>query len=185
MPYTLYRGDERSPEAIRDAGGFGAWVSLTLTQARALVGRFNNASTDDVDLPRQAHRLIAQVNTGKKAKLLDLTRYVKVIRDRTSVQVSTDLTPECGGYASGNIFKMRFDTLYSHDSQTGLVIHNPDSLEVTSHFGAKVITDTGDLATARLIAITSKGNEVYFLTPIPVANISHCKLKGSDNWQAV
>lgn len=172
MLYTFYRGDSRSKVIIDRADGFKPWVPLTLTQARNLVRRFDNSSTSNVDLPLQAHRLLKQINTKKKAKLLDLTRYVKVIKDRTSVQVSTDLTPECGGYTSGNIFKIQFSDLYTHEGVGGQVKHNPESLKVTSHFGAKIITDTGNLDTAKVIAITSKGDEVYFLTPIPAANIS-------------
>ncbi|NRD71769.1 hypothetical protein HQQ94_00570 [Shewanella sp. VB17] len=182
MPYNFYRGDTRTKAELVRAGGFKAWVPLTLTQAISLVNRFNNANTADVDLPCQAHRIKAQVNTSKKAKLLDLTRYVKVIKDRTSVQVSTDLTEECGGYTSGNIFKIQFDNLYAHDANTGIVTANPATLEVISHFGAQIITDTGNLATASIIAITSKGQEVYFLTAIPAKNIIGYK-SGRGVWQ--
>ena len=173
--YTFYRGDTRSNTILAKAGGFTAWVPLSLPQARSVVTRCDGATTADVVLPIAAHRIIKQLNTQKKIKLLDLTRYVKVIKDHTSIQISTDLTEECGGYASGNIYKIEYDDLYVRDSTAAVATQNPVTLEVTSHFGAMIITDAALLANANVVGITSKGNEVYFLTSIPAAKITKYK----------
>lgn len=172
MPYVVYRGDRRSAAEIRAAGGFNAWVPLTVTQARNLMTRFNNVSTTPVVLPRPAHRIAAYLAAlNGRAKLLELVRMIKQIKDKTSVQISTDLTDACGGYGRGYKYRMEFDTLYLHDGVGGAAVRDPASLKVVSHFGAKMITDTGDLNTATVIAVTSKGDEVSFLTSIPVGNI--------------
>lgn len=172
MPYVFYRGDRRDADTIRAAGGFSAWVPLTLTQARNLMTRFNNVSTTPVEVPRPAHRIAHYLaNLKGEAKLLELVRMIKQIKDRTSVQISTDLTDACGGYGSGFKYRIEFNSLYLHDGVGGAAVRDPASLEVVSHFGAKMITDTGDLSTATVIALTSKGNEVSFLTSIPAGNI--------------
>jgi hypothetical protein len=106
--------------------------------------------------------------------MLDLVRMVKLEKNRTTIHTSTDLTEDCGGYSSGYIYEIVFADVVYFD-KSGRCTEKPDSLECTSHFNTFLVADDKVLSDSNMIALSSKGNEVSFLTTIPYANIKRYK----------
>lgn len=177
--YTFYRADDRTDCEIKKANGFKAWVPLEPKQARMLIKRYDNKSIANVELPRRASDFMKKVNNTKKQKLLDLSCGIKVNKDRSTFQISTDLSEDCGGSSNINTFKIQYTNLYIHDFIE--TERNPDSLKVNKPFHVKFITDTGSLDSANVIAVTCK-QEVFFLTQIPQKYIVEYRPK-NGKWQ--
>jgi hypothetical protein len=182
MPYTFYRGDSPEPKDLR--GGFQAWVPLTVVQARDLVRRFSGMQALKVTLPALKKDLQETLNKGAKYTMLDLVRMVKLEKNRTTIHISTDLTEDCGGYSSGYIYEIVFADVVYFD-KSGRCTEKPDSLECTSHFNTFLVADDKVLSDSNMIALSSKGNEVSFLTTIPYANIKRYKRPKSTTWTAM
>ncbi|AKJ31995.1 hypothetical protein [Caldimonas brevitalea] len=180
--YKFYRGDTRPPQELRN--GFTAWASLSAEQARTLLKRFMG-TRDSVDLPRQAKGLQDAINGSNAAmSLIDLVRQVKIEKNRSTVHISTDLTEECGGYADGYIYEMTFPSLNTLTTRNVLT-SNPPSLECTSPINPLVVLDGDTIDASQTLAISSRGDEVSFLTPIPYACITRYKAPRSSVWQAM
>jgi hypothetical protein len=77
-----------------------------------------------------------------------------------------------------------FDDLVYFD-KGGKCTENPTSLECNSHFNTLVVADDKTLSDSAMIALSSKGNEVSFLTTIPYANIKRYKMAKSTTWTAM
>ena len=182
MAYTFYRGDSRQPKDLRD--GFQAWVPLSVVQARDLIRRFSGMQALKVTLPALKKDLQDTLNKGEKWTMLDLMRMIKLEKNRTTIHISTDLTEDCGGYSSGFIYEIVFDDLVYFD-KGGKCTENPTSLECNSHFNTLVVADDKTLSDSAMIALSSKGNEVSFLTTIPYANIKRYKMAKSTTWTAM
>ena len=182
MSYTFYRGDSRDPKDLKD--GFQAWVPLSPVQARDLVRRFSGMPALKLTLPAMKKDLQETLNKGDKYNMLDLVRMIKLEKNRTTIHISTDLTEDCGGYSSGFIYEIVFDDLVYFDNR-GRCNEKPDSLECTSHFNTFVVADDKVLSDSNMIALSSKGNEVSFLTTIPYKNIKRYKTPKATTWNAM
>lgn len=179
MSYKFYRGDSREPKDLKD--GFQAWVPLSPQQARDLVRRFSGMQGLKLTLPALKKDLQETLNKGDKFNMLDLVRMIKQEKNRTTVHISTDLTEDCGGYSSGYIYEIVFDDLVYFENG-GRCTEKPDSLECTSHFKTLVVADDKTLSDSGMIALSSKGDEVSFLTTIPYKNIKRYKTPKSTTW---
>jgi hypothetical protein len=182
MPYTFYRGDSREPKDLRD--GFQAWVPLSVVQARDLIRRFSGMQALKVNLPALKKDLQDTLNKGDKYTMIDLVRMIKQEKNRTTIHISTDLTEDCGGYSSGYIYEIVFDDVVCFD-KGGRCTEHPKSLECNSHFNSLVVADDKVLTESNMIALSSKGDEVSFLTTIPYANIKRYKTPKSTIWNAM
>lgn len=182
MSYTFYRGDSREPKDLRD--GFQAWVPLTVVQARDLIRRFSGMQALKVNLPVLKKDLQDTLNKGDKYTMIDLVRMIKQEKNRTTIHISTDLTEDCGGYSSGYIYEIVFDGVVYFD-KGGRCTENPKSLECNSHFNSLVVADDKVLTESNMIALSSKGDEVSFLTTISYANIKRYKTPKSTTWNAM
>lgn len=189
MICTLYRGDERSKSEIESANGFAPRTTVELTQVKNLL-RLYTSHVGDEQLDIRIVPLKYRPNKGRVA-LLDLTQAVKAEKGRDTIQVSTDVTDECGGYEGGYVYEIQFPALYAHrpmlpnkSIEMGTEVTDVEGLKDNRiRGGGTVLTDTGNLITASVVAVACRGNEVYFLTPIPKENITRYKPK-NEGWQA-
>lgn len=179
--YVVYRGDSRTPAQLRTYGGFTAWVPLSLQQAREVVRR-SYGENFELHLPKAAARLEAAFNRSLNLNLLTLGRQIKLEKAGDTFHISTDPTEDCGGYASGYIYAMRFKTLFLVD-KAGQVSSGP--LAAVRGINPKLVLDKHGYTEAGTIAVAIPGQggaEVAFLTSIPMANIFKYRMPGSRTW---
>jgi len=159
---VFYRGDNRKPEEIKKAGGFKARTERALDLVRS--------------------ELISCCTSNN---LADLSQKIRngAVKDR---YISTDETEECGGYSSQEyIYKISFPFLRKQPWDEKIIGENIN-IKVNS-FTPELYLDSQatKLKDATIIALKNYANvtkEVTFLTPIPLANITHYKKKGETNF---
>ena len=187
MTFKFYRGDSRTPEDIRSAGGFHAWVPLSVDQARLLIGKTQGSAVGNDQFPPALAESLSAV-TIKKA--LDLQLFIKYTKNKTTTpQVSTAPDEDCGGQANGKDAKGRPYVIYEIEHgalnvmQVGGV--RPAVGGDFPHTGMfpKVLINTATLATATVIALLMK-DEIAFLTSIPLTDIKRYKKQG-EAWTAM
>lgn len=186
MPIDIYRGDSRTPQQIRAAGGFNPRVVTTAATGRGIITRCIVPRTPAPQLPPPADQSSLQtlLNTAT-VKLIDVLRDIKVEKNERTVHVSTDTSPQCGGYSSSYVYRMSF-TLNVQTAGTGAVtpVGNNATL-LQSRVGANVFFDGATLATSNLFGIcggmADPGVELAFLTSIPAAYITHYCVPGTDD----
>jgi len=184
MPIDIYRGDTRTPQAIKADGGFRPRVATTAATGRGIITRCLVPRTPPPQLPPPADQTTLQtlLNTNT-VKLIDVLRDIKAEKSGRTVHVSTDTSSSCGGYSSSYVYKMSF-TLNVQAAGTGPVTpvgNNPVLLQ--SQVGANVFFDGATLATSNLFGISGgmadPGVELAFLTMIPMAYITHYCVPGN------
>ncbi len=175
----LYRGDTRSPAAIKAAGGFAAWVPLNVATARDVIRRALGWKFP-LSFPKAGARLEKEINDlGQMFNLLLLARQIKATKTRDTFHVSTDFTEECGGYSNGYIYAMRFAKMnMSFDSY----FVEPLKKDKLSAVKPRFVMDTPSLATASTIGVAIDKAEIAFLTTIPVAQIIKYKEPKGVDW---
>ncbi|MBP7148219.1 MAG: hypothetical protein KBD01_11775 [Acidobacteria bacterium] len=182
--HIIYRGDSRAPRSLKGFGGFTAWVPLDREQAVAVVKR-SSGQNFDVKLPKEAARIEGYFNKTKNLNLLTLGRQIKLEKAGDTIHISTDPTPECGGYAGGYIYAMRFKTLNLVD-KAGKVSHG--AVTSVSGINPMLVLDTDSVETANTIGLVIPGGagvEVAFLTSIPPTYIYKYRTPGESNWHAM
>lgn len=184
----IYRADSRTPDAINTADGFGArQAGYTLADARNVAQRLMDPGYD-LALPNGAapglFQAIKDSPTGR-VSLMDMVRVAKAEKSINTIHVSTDYTPACGGYSTGADAKGNLNVTYRMDVPDGHYVHfkqNPTgSLPGTPTATSTgiagpdtgtsrpvLIMDNADPQRANFIAIASHGDELTFLTPVPL-----------------
>jgi hypothetical protein len=186
MAFTFYRGDSRTADDIRKAGGFHGWVPLSVEQARLLIKKAKNQTVANDQFPNALAGALKEVTIKKT---LDLQVFIKYTKNKsTTPQVSTAPDEDCGGQANGKDEKGRPFIVYeiAYDSLNVLQVGgvrpaDPSDFPHTSAF-PKVMIDTSSLDTANTVALLMK-DEIAFLTSIPLAHIRRWKLNGT--WTAM
>jgi hypothetical protein len=179
----LYRGDSRSPNVIRAAGGFKAWVPLTVQQSQNFVLKFCGSNAQ-LQLPPSAALTLSKLSIpGFPLNPGDLSRLIISQKSRDTVHISTALDEGCGGYASlGYVYKMKIENL-RFTKITNLVLVKPQDLlnkKFGTGFWPELALDTFKLESSSAIAIKQRGDakELSFLTSIALANIVAYKQSG-------
>lgn len=199
MPINLYRGDTRPPDplnptdagdprkSIRAAGGFPAWVPLTPLQARTLVQRCSGAPGRLVQfaLPSPANQeKINQslIDNTKTINLDTLMADIKKGKSQTTFHSSLTISIDCGGYATGYVYKLQFNLYFLAPTAGALVqpLSNPN--QVDRRVGVTQVFDGTTLATSNVIALAGPAStgdaEVSFLTPVTLQDITHYCMPG-------
>jgi len=187
MAYDFFRGTGSGPSEYRNrtcrhCGGLGfhARVCLPLAQARNLLGRcyprlWGEGDPGTIALDRAA--TIANAVNGKTSlDALALFRECKREKSHGTVQVSTDLGKDCGGYASGHIFKITYPTLYVN----GQVVQDQESASWSPRIRPNLISDAPTISQSTILAMAGTGKEVMFFTPVLHPNIVGFYAPGMD-----
>ncbi|WP_407352801.1 hypothetical protein [Luteimonas sp. R10] len=210
MTITVYRVDGRSPEDIRDAGGFQPkGLHLDLPVARELVVRATLDATVAVHLPPGRGQSIRDWLGAMGPDLISINDlYVKVQsfgKDIDAFQVSTERGEDGGGQGGGgNVYRIDCPTpLYQWSSQgfrnapVPTVVNGDQDLS-RSQVNRCLLTNTAVNAVnnprawdaresvnlASIIALSSYSptcSEIAFLNAIPYAWISGYR-SGSGSW---
>ncbi|WP_338848096.1 hypothetical protein V8J88_04640 [Massilia sp. W12] len=174
--HTFYRGDTRSPATLA-ASGFGM-----RGEAISAVEKAGNIYTFMLH------------NWFNKMNGVDLQRHIINAKDAGRPTISTALDEGCGGYDSGNIYKIEFDEnvvkpyVFTADVMQSQEHFNNMVKKANAGFGRdKTFTlymDNPKMDLATIIGIDLRVNtgEVAFVTPIPAENITRFKAKGSTVW---
>lgn len=187
LPNRLYRADHRTPEEIKEAGGFDGWVSLSLEESKNLIRFFVRTKNFKELNPAFKEKIKngqLSVKTDKQGSILaddaartplDLTMNIIASGDRKSPGVSTAPNKECGGFAYDGRFIYSIDT-----AKLGLKV--VDWKTATGMPGTPIdqwpdlVINADTLDNASRIALRAKaGGEVSFLTPIPKEAITTFK----------
>ncbi|MDC7807109.1 hypothetical protein PQS31_09780 [Luteimonas sp BLCC-B24] len=193
MPIQLYRGDTRTPEQIQAANGFAARAPLTPATAIALVNRCMGQAGPyaAVALPPPANTTPLQtaLNSANRINLLALMAEIKKGKSQDTVHISTDVTPDAGGYGTSYVYRMTFTLNYQVNGQGAVIPVGNNSDVLASAVGTRLVFEGANLATSQLIALTGVGavglTEVAFLTSIPYAHITHYQAPGTTAWVAM
>lgn len=202
MPLTVYRGDGRTPDQIRQAGGFQARLQLSPDAARRLVERaVVDPATDVSGLTGNRTSVIVQYLqehpglVGMRA----LANAIKKEREANSIHISTELGLGGGGMGGAYLYRIDCPTplfQWAPDGRNGIA-GPPAPLQSNADLGTSLvksylITDTdvgGDpaasVAAASLLAAytyTSTLAEVAFLTAIPYGWISEYRPASGGAW---
>jgi hypothetical protein len=136
-------------------------------------------------LPSQAAELSADIDrrAGQKIKLNDLGREIKKEKKDNSIQVSTDVSPACGGYdGAGIIYEIEFSNLFWNKGGTWSQAGNPVNPGLINPCLVMDAEGPGGNPTVVAVAIGGQaGTEVAFLTSIPKRNIKRYKT-GNGAW---
>lgn len=174
MSFTFYRADSRTPDDIRAAGGFKAWVPLRLDQAQALIRKARNENVEDSFFPESLQESFGKVFIRKP---VDLQTWIKYTKNKTTTpQVSMAYDEDCGGQAvkdekgrSSKIYEIELDGLSILQSNDEVVPAVQNDFPHTGPF-PKVVISGRSLAEATLVGIVMK-DELALLTGVPLANI--------------
>lgn len=178
--HILYRGDSRSPATIKASGGFSAWVPLDVATARQVIRRALGKNFE-ISFPKKGKRLQDAFNAkgGQNLTLLTLGRQIKLEKANDTFHISTDPSENCGGYASGYIYGMRFKKIYLVDKNNNASSFKKSDL---SRINVKYVLDAETLDAASLIAVAVDPDEVAFLTTISVGHIYKYKEPKGKIW---
>lgn len=205
MPITVYRGDGRTPDEIRDAGGFQAKLPLTVDAARRIIVRAAIDANEDLTgvTGNRTSTIVdyLQDNPGLVG-MRALANAIKKEREANSIHISTELGQGGGGMGGDYLYQIDCPTpLYewSPDVRYGLA-GPPVALLASANLGtspvkAYLITDTNlggepdsSIAAADTIAVytyTSLLSEIAFLTAVPYEWITRYRPAGHGNWTAM
>ncbi|MFL6698955.1 MAG: hypothetical protein ACJ8GJ_17455 [Vitreoscilla sp.] len=205
--FVVFRGDSRTPSAIRAAGGFKPWGRPnSLEQIRGLISRLTtNSANDDFafSIEKSGGRqhpleqalktpIIHVVSKKPVAKtLLNLSKFIIGLgsgQNFDAFHVSTAPSVDCGGYGNqGYIYRIEFPQTFHFFNQAG------EAVEMTAaRKGVDlVMADHADLAQATVIGLVIGGSpggkgetafpdivEVSLLTPIPLARVKAYQPQG-------
>jgi hypothetical protein len=187
MAFKFFRGDSRTPDDIKAAKGFNAWVPLSVDQARLLIKKTQNATVANSEFPDALAESLKAV-TIKKA--LDLQLFIKYTKNKTTTpQVSTAPDEDCGGQANGKDSKGRPFVIYEIEYPNlnvmqvgGVRPAVPGDFPHTGMF-PKVLIDGANLDASNVIALLMK-DEIAFLTSVELGQIKRYKQQGAA-WAAM
>ncbi len=194
MPITLYRGENREPQHIRDAGGFTARLQLDTDAVRAVLVHATIDATRDIAgiTGRRTSQIVDYLlqNPGR-CGLGPLYQQIKKEREASSIHISTETTPGGGGMGGGYVYRIQCPTpLYEWGPTRGGTMSGIDTPPRTIAVDADLtqqsvraflLTDTlaanvalDAVETADVVAIYSPAQmkEVAFLTALPYAWIT-------------
>jgi hypothetical protein len=167
----LYRGDERAADVIaRD--GFQLWGD-------AVAGVSAAGGIAEFIL----HKLyLAYANER------DIERYIVTAKDRARPTISTSRNEGCGGYDSGNIYRIEYGAsdLQEYAFDEVMKAYKP-TLTGTKFPNFKLYMDKPDIKTARQIALDLNiaTQEVVYFRHVPGNRITQYKPKGAVAFQAM
>lgn len=179
--YVLYRADTRLPKKLLTDGGFKAWNPVSLELTRKLIKYALGVINVKPGMPNSGSQRYEVVGLDA------LAVQVKYNKDHETIQVSTDMTTDCGGQGSGsNIYKIKFDSLYLLDyrKKPYVSIKNPTFIQWEDMKNPLVVMDKPTLQLSSTIALSCTG-EVFFLTTIPYSNLDEVKLSGKSTFKKV
>ena len=118
-----------------------------------------------------------------KFGLADVVQFAKAEKSKGTIQISTDLTEECGGYASGYIYKIALDeTLYIDGVEAP---SDQTSSTWCPMIRPRLLTNAPTISESTVIGLVARGKEVMFLTPILPDNIPEYKKPGGGGFGPV
>ncbi len=165
---TLYRGDERAADVIaRD--GFQLWGdAVAAVSAAGGIAEFI------------LHKLY-----NAYANERDIERYIVTGKNRARPTISTSRNDGCGGYDSGNIYRIQYatDELQEYVFDDVMKAYSPAA--AGSKFPKfRLYMDRPDIKNARQIALDLNipTEEVVFFRHAPGDRIVHYKPKGSASF---
>ena len=184
----LYRGDTRPPNVLKGDGGFKAYEPLSLEAARNMVKRGCGVNCA-VDLPIKGGGILKGGGRGKivehrlqpkfrdKYNIRALGGQIKLEKANDTFHISTDLTEACGGYSSGNIYRISFNRVcLFNENMVEISINEIANIKSTDTY---VLLDNTDIDQSSVVALVIGGNagpEVSFLTSIPMEHIVAFKI---------
>jgi len=167
----LYRGDERAADVIaRD--GFQLWGdAVAAVSAAGGIAEF------------LLHKIyLAYANER------DIERYIVTAKDRSRPTISTSRNSGCGGYDSGNIYRIEYGAseLQEYAFDDVMKAYKP-TLTGTKFPNFKLYMDRPDVKTARQIALDLNiaTQEVVFFRHVPGDRIKQYKAKGGVAFEAM
>lgn len=169
--YTFYRIDTRNPGELEDQKGFKPWVQIELNEIRKIMHNAFYGGKSSVTVPDLADVLKKAYEEKNDWKAIDVVREIKREKSKTTCHVSTDLTPACGGYSKGNIYKIEMPDLFLDGQANTTTGWSP-------LVRPKLVSDKNSIDESNILGFACGGNEVAFLTPIPWENISLYKSTG-------
>jgi len=203
MPFQLYRTDNRPPETIA-SDGFQARAPMNTDTARAFVQRSLVAPTTELKLPDAAQGGVMDGYFRTHSNLVGLASLYQEIRRQTShstLHVSTSPSDGTGGIRSAHLYQIDVPSARLHawqENGSGLsarpteVSSFAEAHPVTNSLGLPptrpvLLTDTNDLRTATMFAISSPSGdgEVAFLTGIAPQWVQQSRTLPGGAWQAM
>lgn len=176
--YRFYRAVKSGPSVYKQRGGFQPRVQIELAQIRNMMENAFKGTKHAVTIPRGAEVMYTAYQTSSKWKPIDICREIKREKSTSTCHISTDLNEECGGYASGNnVFVIEYDDLYVNG-----VLNNQNASDLNPRIQPKLISNAKNIADATVLAFAAGGNEVSFLTPVPLANIVEYHAPDVTGW---
>jgi len=193
MTFTLYRADNRDPDAIASTG-FQGRVALDTDTARALVQRAVVSVQPEpgeapLRLPATEKPMTNAFASQPTPALLGLGAMYNAIRNERShgtTHVSTARDDGCMGADARHVYKIELPVqqMYAWDSRGRGISDTPravDSLDRV-HQGSihpVLLTDSPRLQDARIIAISDRNGEVAFQTGIPADWVTRSRERAS------
>jgi hypothetical protein len=177
-PYTFYRAVRSGPATYLERGGFQPRVQIGLSQIKLLMKNLFERADHAVDIPTRAVILHEAYKKRRDWIALDLVREIKKEKSDSTCQLSTDLTPDCGGYAKGNyVFKIEYQNLTLDKLvNRSLAAWNP-------RVKPKLVMNRATIDTSDVFAFACGGDEVAFLTDIPLTSIREYQRKDETVWR--
>ena len=167
----LYRGDERAADVIaRD--GFQLWGdAVAAVSAAGGIAEF------------LLHKIyLAYANER------DIERYIVTAKDRSRPTISTSRNAGCGGYDSGNIYRIEYgpSELQEYAFDDVMKAYQP-TVAGAKFPNFKLYMDKPDVKTARQIALDLNiaTQEVVFFRHVPGDKIKQYKRKGGVAFEAM
>lgn len=180
--YTFYRAVGSGPKSYLSRGGFQPRVTIDIAQIRRMMKNLFEGADLSVEMPVRAAVLHEAYQKSTKWKPEDVVAEIKREKSDTTCHVSTDLTPECGGYAKGSfVFKIEYDLLYLN-KQT-VPIGQLDSTAWSPMVRPKLVTNAYTIDNSDVLAFASRGKEVSFLTPVPLERIRAYHMPDEEEWR--
>lgn len=177
--YTFYRGVGSGPKVYHSRKGFKPRVQIPLAQIRLWMKNLFENERNQLDIPAHASILHKAYKERLDWKPIDVMREIKKEKSASTPQISTDLKPDCGGYDGGSyVFKIHFPSLYVNKR-----LNSTASADLNPVIAPKLVMNTGRIETSDVFAIACGGNEIAFLTPIPLANIVEYHRPDVDEWR--
>lgn len=208
MPITIYRGDGRQPQDIRDDRGFNAKLPLSTAAARAIIIRATINSAQNVFglTGNRVSQIVKYLQEHHGLVGLDpLYQQIKKEREANSIHISTETTTGGGGMGGSYIYRIDCPTpLYewgqggSHH-RTGIAtpprtVNSNANLTPHPTIRKFLLTDANvhddplaSVQAANVIALYSPAStvqEIAFLTAIPYGWIPQYR-QGQGAWNAM
>ncbi len=177
--YTFYRGVGSGPTTYEDRAGFKPRVQIPLDQIRNLMSNAFFRTMHPVAIPELATIMHEAYEEKLTWKPIDICREIKKEKSGTTCHVSTDLNEDCGGVSCNYIYEIKYDDLYVNN-----ILDNHESSDLNPRVSPKLISNAANIADATVLAFAAGGDEISFLTPIPLANIVRYRESSSDEWLA-